>query len=386
LIKEKQPWQTGPDLSIFLNSLQKNLKRRKRQYNEKYGYTITVPALGDIIHLRPFEPLTEEETALWKARKYEEIPKNRLKDIRNEKARKKAKFLSMMGSPTPKIPRAAGAILTAFDDLQDAVSTLACIGLMTAAVVGGTTAALLAGPLGWVVGASAALNLINPFSRLKGPKDVHIPAGWGKRIGKNGRRKNPFTKKARARVAKNITKFKPRIGNAIEALQVTDNVFGVGLSLGPIMGFAMDVISAKVRGNLMQKVDIKMSPMWKTDAVEIATRALKSCSLVNGYVWESDFMDEVYSYIGANLAMQVMAPYIEEYNPIAEVEDLATYKIEAPRPRDILTLEIIQEAGYTVDEVCNWPQNSKRWISYDELSEKNSPCGHREFRSLRREA
>jgi len=276
----------------------------------------------------------------------------------------------MMGSPTPKIPRAAGAILTAFDDLQDAVSTLACIGLMTAAVVGGTTAALLAGPLGWVVGASAALNLINPFSRLKGPKGRPYSGRLGKKNWEKWQEKNPFTKKARARVAKNITKFKPRIGNAIEALQVTDNVFGVGLSLGPIMGFAMDVISAKVRGNLMQKVDIKMSPMWKTDAVEIATRALKSCSLVNGYVWESDFMDEVYSYIGANLAMQVMAPYIEEYNPIAEVEDLATYKIEAPRPRDILTLEIIQEAGYTVDEVCNWPQNSKRWISYDELSEK----------------
>jgi len=70
----------------------KEFEEKKRQYNEKYGYTITVPALGDIIHLRPFEPLTEEETALWKARKYEEIPKNRLKDIRNEKARKKQNF------------------------------------------------------------------------------------------------------------------------------------------------------------------------------------------------------------------------------------------------------------------------------------------------------
>jgi len=73
--------------------------------------------------------MTSEETRLWKARKYDEIPSGRRADIRAEKARKKRKFLAMLGDPSPDIAQSAGAILTSIDDAQDAVSTLACIGL-----------------------------------------------------------------------------------------------------------------------------------------------------------------------------------------------------------------------------------------------------------------
>lgn len=347
-------------------------EEKKRKYVEKYGYTVTVPALKDIIHLFPFPPMTEDETALWKARRYDEIPAGRLQQIRDEKARKKAKFLAMMGSPSPKILRSAGAILTALDDLQDAVSTLACIGLITAAVVGGTTAALLAGPLGWVVGASAALNLINPISRLKGPKYRPYTGRGPKKRWEKWMEKNPFTKKARARVAANIGNFIPKMGNYVEALQVTDNIWGVGLCIGPIVGFVQDVLSAKVRMEMGQKVTIEMAPGWKPKHLATASNALRAVSVMHGYPWKSDFMDEVYSFMAANLALQVLAPYLEEYNPMEEIEDLAKYEIEAPRPTDILTLEVIQEAGYTLDEVCNWPQTGERWISYGELAERTA--------------
>ena len=343
---------------------------RKRKYNEKYGYTVTVPAFKDIIHLFPFPPMTEHETALWKARKYEEILPGRLEQIRDEKARKKAKFLAMMASPSPKILRSAGAILTSLDDLQDAVSTLACIGLITAAVVGGTTAAVLVGPLGWVVGASALLNLVNPFSRLRGRKKKAYTGRAAKKEAEKLTDKNPFSKKSRAKVAKRITKFMPSIGNAVEALQVTDNIWGIGLCIGPIMGFVQDVLSAKVRMAMGQKVKIEIAPGWKPKHLATASNALRAVSVMHGYPWKSDFMDETYSFIAANLAQQVLAPYLDEYNPMEEIDDLAKYEIEAPRPTDILTLEVIQEAGYSVDEVCNWPQNGERWISYGELAEK----------------
>lgn len=345
---------------------------KKKKYVEKYGYTVTVPAFKDIIKLFPFPPMTEEETALWRQRKYDQIPPGRLEQIRDEKARKKAKFLAIMASPSPKILRSAGAILTALDDLQDAVSTLACIGLITAAVVGGTTAAVLAGPLGWIVGASTALNIINPFSRLKGPKFRAYTGKHGKIDWEDVNKKNPFSKRARATVAKNISKFKPGMGNIVEALQVTDNLFGVGLCLGPIVGFVQDTLAGHTRMLMGQKVKIEMAPGWKPKHLATASNALRAASVVFGHRWESDFMDETYSFIAVNLALQVLAPYLEEYNPMEEIEDLATYEIEAPRPTDILILEIIEEAGYTLDEVCNWPQNGKRWISYGELAEKTA--------------
>ena len=389
---------------------------RKRKYNEKYGYTVTVPAFKDIIHLFPFPPMTEHETALWKARKYEEIPPGRLEQIRDEKARKKAKFLAMMSSPSPKILRSAGAILTSLDDLQDAVSTLACIGLITAAVIGGTTAAVLAGPLGWVVGASALLNLVNPFSRLRGRKKKAYTGRAAKKEAEKLTDKNPFSKKARikatgwwphmpppegmtirpgtvwpkgwepgdkfpkgVKIAKGtkipwgkIKNFSPTMGNAIEALQVTDNIWGYGVCIGPIMGFVQDVLSAKVRMEMGQKVKIELAPGFFPEHLGIANNALRAICVMQGRPWKSDFMDETYSFIAANLAQQVLAPYLEEYNPMVEIDDLAKYEIEAPRPTDILILEIIEETGYTVDEVCNWPQNGERWISYGELAEKTA--------------
>jgi len=350
----------------------KEFDEKKEEYVKKYGYTVTVPALKDIIHLFPFPPMTEKETALWKARKYNEIPANRLEQIRHEKARKKAKFLAMMASPSPKILRSAGAILTALDDLQDAVSTLACIGLITAAVVGGTTAAVLSGPLGWIVGASTALNLLNPFSRLKGPKFRAYTGKHGKIDWEDVNKKNPFSKRARARVANNIKKFKPGFGNIVEALQTTDNVFGYGLCLGPIVGFVQDVIVGKVRMAMGQKVKIQMAEGWFPKHLNVASNGLRAAACMQGYPWKSDFLDEVYCFMAANLAQQVLAPYLEEYNPMTEIEDLASYEVEAPRPTDILILEIIEEAGYSLDEVCNWPQNGERWISYDELTEKTA--------------
>ena len=91
--------------------------------------------------------MTTEETQLWKDRKYDEIPAARRADIREEKARKKEKFLAMLADPSPKIARDAAAILTALDDVQDAVSTLACIGMLACAIIGGPVAAAVLGAL-----------------------------------------------------------------------------------------------------------------------------------------------------------------------------------------------------------------------------------------------
>jgi len=360
-------------------------EEQKEKYVAEYGYTITVPAFEDIIHIKRFKAMTWEEIQLWKARKYDEIPAERLADIREHKEVKRRKFVQMLASPEPRIVRAAGAILTSLDDLQDAVSTLACIGMLTAAIVGGTTAAVLAGPLGWIVGASALLNLINPFSRIKGPKFKPYTGMKAKKDAEDLTKKNPFSKKARARVAKKIKNFKVGTGNIIEALQVTDNIFGVGLCLGPIMGFAVSLISGAVRGVMGQKVSFAAAPSTLPNHVTVAGRAAIANSLFHSFVHKTDFQDEVDSLFAAHLSLQVLEPYLQDWNPITEVEDLANYYLQAPRPIDILTLEIIEEAGYTLDEVCNWPQNGEQWISYGELAETTAPIATENLRHFAEE-
>lgn len=344
-------------------------EKKKAAYTAKHGYTITLPAFEDVVHIKWFKPMTPAEIKLWKQRKYEDIPLKRLAAIRAHKEKKRKKFQAMLADPTPRIVRSAGAILTALDDLQDAVSTIACIGMLTAAVIGGTTAAMLAGPLGWVVGASALLSMISPYSRLKGPKFKAYTGTKAKHESEDLTGKNPFTKKARVRVAKRIKHFKVHSGNIVEALQVTDNVFGFGLSLGPIMGFAQALIAGAVRGAMGQEVKFAAAPSTIPTHVTKAGRAAIANAVFQGYAWKSDTQDEINSFLAANLSLQVLEPYLSDWNPIEEVQDLEHFLLQAPRPTDILTLEIIEEEGYTLDEVCNWPQNGEQWISYGELHE-----------------
>ncbi|MDP8274897.1 MAG: hypothetical protein RAO92_00700 [Candidatus Euphemobacter frigidus] len=342
---------------------------QKKAYTDKHGYTVTIPTFSDIIHLRAFEPLTAEETAAWSAKEYDKIPPGRRADIRKEKARKKAKYLAMLADPSPKIARNAAAILTALDDVQDAISTLACIGMVAAAVIGGPIAAAVLGPLGLILGASTLLNLLNPFSRLR-------KLGGGVGTGRAGKGRvekqtnhNPFSKKAKVKLAARIKKFRPSTGNALEALQVTDNIFGVGVSIGPIMGFVQGAISGVIRSALGEKVTLAVGSPEPSKVNDAAAKALRATALLHGYAWHSDATDETMMIYAASLAMQALYPTLEEYNPFDEIEDLGDYLVECPQPTDVLTREILEEEGIDPDDACVWPQNGQRWISIAELQE-----------------
>lgn len=389
---------------------------QKAKYVAKYGYTVTAPAFEDVIKFKRFPPMTDMEETLWTGKILAEdippvyrsadeivaelrkgkgpvsetrsmtgaemdlyrknaknmIPEERREEIRAEKQRKKEKFLAMIASPSPKIVRQAGAVLTSLDDLQDAVSTLACIGLITAAVVGGTTATVLSGPLGWIVGASTLLSLINPYSRLKGPRGKAKTGRGPKKDLEKATDKNPFSKKARAKVAKSIRKFRPSPANAIEALQVTAGIFGIGVSIGPLMGFAQDLFFGTARTARMEKVTWKAGPPPIPKHALLAQKALKAGSVAMGVPWHSDMSDEISTLIGLNLALQVTEPYLQEWNPFDQVEDFANCMVQAPRPTNALSIEIIEESGFTIDQVCNWPQNGQQWISLAELQEKTA--------------
>lgn len=350
----------------------KEFEKRKAAYHEKHGYTITIPSFDQIIHLNLFKPLTKDEVKRWKRRDYASFSPRRLADIRKYKANRKRQYLAMLKDPNPKIVRSAGAILTALDDIQDAVSTLAVVGLIAATVIGGTTATVLSGPLGWVIAGSAVLNFINPFSkfRLKGKLK---PSGRGqKKLIERLSDKNPFSKESRLKSVKNITRFRPSIGNLLEALQTTDQIFGIGLSLGPIMGFGQGLISGTVRKILGQKVSFDFPPNPFPGYIDTATRMLKAAVTLNAIPWRTQLQDLALSFIGMNLALQAIAPFQEEYDPFTEVPDLANFELEAPKIHNILIQEIILEAGNSIEESEVWPQNGRKWISYSEMSDSTS--------------
>lgn len=347
-------------------------KKMREAYVKKHGYTITVPVFDDIIKWKLFKPMTEEEKKAWKKKDFSKFPLARLQEIMDEKASKKAKFIAMLADPSPEILSAAGAIMTSLDDAQDALSTLAVIGMITAAVVGGTTASLLAGPVGVLAGAAALLNLLNPLGRLKGLAGKAKTGRGAKKDLEKFSDKNPYSKKAKANMIKKMKKFRPGFSNAIEALQVSAGIFGIGVSIGPIMGFVQGYLSGLVRKAAGQKVQMTTNPHSVPAHVELAQRTLKSQAVMHGYPWKSILSDEMASIIACNLSRQVIEPYLTDWNPFDQVDDLENVMIKAPRPTDILTLEVIEEAGKNLEDICNWPQNGQPWISLGALQESTA--------------
>lgn len=392
-------------------------KEQHAKYVEKNGYTVTIPAWDDVIHIKSFPPMTDDEKKLWtgdvlaseipdvektgteiaqellagkttvsstrrptaaeqsaykKALKLQ-IPEERRSEIQAEKDKKKARYVAMLGSPAPEILRSVGSIAVAVDNAQDAMATLAAIGMVTGALAGETTAAFLAGPVGWLAGGAALLNMINPMSVMKWPVSRTVAGRAAKRDLEKLTDKNPFSKKAKAKTTAKMKTYMPGMSTAIEALQVTDNLFGVGISLGPIVGVAQDALSGMVRQIGGAQVTYKLPPNPLPDHATVASMALKAQAVIHGIPWFSDLDDEVMSFISANLALQVVTPYLQDWNPMTEIEDLTNVEIQAPRPADVLTLEIIAEMGHNIDDVCNWPQNGEQWITLGELQEKTAP-------------
>lgn len=408
-------------------------EKQKKAYNKKHGYHVTIPALGDIIQLSPFKPLTEKETKLWtgdvkvsemprhdltveeidtwiktkkgspprtralnaeEQRQYKkdlknQIPSDRRDEIRIEKQRKADRFVAMLASPAPKILRSAGSVMVALDNAQDAIATAGVMGMIAGTVLGPAAAAMLAGPVGMLAGAAALMSMINPMSYMKWPKGRTKKGKDMKRDLEKFSDKNPFSKKARVKTAAKMKKFRPGFSNLVEALQVTQNIFGVGLCLGPIMGLVQDVLSGLVRQWGGAQVDYKMTPdKYRKEFehpsppkpvkiikeppptpkhVQNMMKDLKSFNAAFATPWKSDELEEAKLMIAANLALQVVTPYLADWNAFDQVEELADVLVDAPRPSDPLTIEAIQETGHTLDEVCNWPQNGERWITLGDL-------------------
>jgi hypothetical protein len=223
------------------------------------------------------------------------------------------------------------------------------------------------------MGAASLMSMINPQSWIKNPLARGKSGKAKKRELEDLTDQNPFSKKGRAKWTKKMRKLRPSTAIACEALQVTQGIFGVGISLGPIMGLAQDLVSGFVRQMGGENVNWKMPPPKYPDHVYKAMRALKVQSVLHGAQWKSDVSEETRSFIAANLSLQIITPYLADWNALDQVENCADVLIDAPRPTDILTQEAILESGHSLEEVCNWPQNGAKEISLGDLADAVAP-------------
>lgn len=162
-------------------------------------------------------------------------------------------------SAQPGYSQAIGQMMTAVDNTQDLVATLATVGRLL--IWAAPRAGLRFVPVvGWIVLAADILNTMNFIGMVAsplyaalcaGPRDA-LAAGIPAAVLKNAlckevwtnARLNPFSRAARANRKLRSMGRLPGLSNIIELVQVTDTLFGYGMSFGALYGTAIEVLHA----------------------------------------------------------------------------------------------------------------------------------------------
>jgi len=336
-------------------------RKLKADYVAKHGYTVSYPGLFDIIKVGLEKPLTQQEEKDWKAKRFDQFSELRLLEVRVMKYRRKERFLRMLASPTPEIVSNVGSFMCFLDNVQDALYTIGGAGILAMRFSPPPVAAALAIPTGVVLTSAGALNVIMALGR-KGIPGIEAKRQWQKKTGID-----PWSKKGRIKYAKRLIKSFSVSAGVIQGLQTSQEIFGVGISLGPIVGAVTDEISAVVRTLMGQKVKQKFPWPTADEAKLSATYLLKGMSayLFPGLMTEDE---EVISMMMANWlsAMTLYSRTVDEPG-WDNYEDPADIEMPALAPTNPLTLEVIQEEGLKLDDIVGWPHNSKPWAPISDL-------------------
>lgn len=345
-------------------------QKAQAAYVAKFGYTINLPGLDDILHVSTIQPMTDQEQLDWKAKNWKAFSYDRYTELKKNKDKKRARYLAMLGSPSPTILRNAGALLTSIDNAQDALTTLSVLGRVAIYAAPRLIGKAILGPVGWIMTAADVLNLAMAIGRA-----VTLPM-MGKRLGEQTHGANPFSKASKIRRASLISRPFPTVGNVIEIAQVTDNVFGIGLCLGPIVGALEDIMTGGIRTLLGTKVRFGKKPPHTSPALYTAAKVPKALTMIagSGYIPDDEVLLEV---VAAHyLSQQELYSNNKGWNALRDVEDIKTAQISVPAPTNILTVEVLREEGHAQELFGGWPHSSEQWAVVDDIVNEYSIPGN----------
>jgi len=414
-------------------------QQKKQEHTDKHGYSIYFPKIGDIIHLKQTRPITDYEKELWYTGRRDEIPARRRKNLETQKARARQNYTKMLSSPIPNWLSNYTSVLTSWDNLQDVLITLAAIGRIAIKFL----PKLAMGWLSWPIGLLWLLASI--MSTIAAPSMcVLSPMKCKRRMHAEIRRRNKMLRargiapergtrawmKMEASRLKHGFKgyaksggFLPSFSEAIQALQVTKDIWGVGLSIGPIFGIVYDLMSGGVRWARGEKVKFVNAPWqievyqkpedtkhnyarykrppgkmtkaqylyWRKNTIKDAKTGIKSEQDLlfhqalrmsqTSYGWKhgTDFELEAAMYCGAEIAGQYMHNTIADWNPMENIEGIEHIQIEAYNEPNPLIEEVLQEQGMDPDGGIQWPSTGTRWATYEDIQRTLAPIAAENF-------
>lgn len=224
---------------------------------------ISIPTLDQSIHVRPAPQLTKADWSAHFGAIARGDPSPLSADLQAAIASRVERAQAIANSEQPEWAQAAGQALTALDNVQDLMTALTVFGRLSLPAMG--AAAKFAGPLiGGVMIAGDVLRLLTKVAALAVPGyaiacgnpraalATGVPAILFGRIGKKQITTfgtlNPFARGRALIKSRGKVKLRPSLSELIEIAQVTDSLFGVGISFGASVGFIGDAAFAVAGG------------------------------------------------------------------------------------------------------------------------------------------
>jgi len=433
----------------------KKFQEQREAYIRENGYSIVIPKFRDIVHIGLHKPITPDEKILWYSGKRNEIPKQRQIELQYQKLRNKERYEQMLASPIPNWKANIVSFLTAWDDAQDAIISLAALGRIACKWLPKVLVRWVGWPIGllWLIATIMGL-LVGPTACALSPmqckrymrmrlawREASIKAKAHPLAGRKGAlseweralrdgRTSPWSDKVRNLSKYELARLKaglrgyatsggymPSFSEAIQMLQTTDQIYGIGVCLGPLLGLAMSLGSGGVRWVKGEKVSFKNTPsdvevyqkatdtlhnyarwkqpgpkmskleflVWKEKKIKEGTWGLKSqqndavlqainlSSTVYGFPRRANFVEETAMYGLSEVAWQGVRNVLDVWDPIASVDGLEHIQVEAYNNPNPLIEEMLTEEGIDPEQGIGWPVTGNRWSSFEEIYKTMSP-------------
>lgn len=355
-------WEFPVSLPTFTDA---EFEKKQAEYIAKEGHYVTIPRLRDIIKLGRIPEPDKAEWKKWKSgelRRTDLLRHGQITRLLNDKRRRRNAALA---SPMPTWGKNVASVLTFMDDINDTLGTAGVICRFAARLAPRVLSRFLLGPAGWLFLAAEIAGLILQLMRLP---FTCLP---GKRTFEAAADMNPFSKKAKTRRARKLRRILPGKGELIEMAQTSNGIWGIGLCLGPALGFVYDVVAGGYRTIRGQKVTWFKDPPPLKEYQKSSVFALRN-SQVGAAIKEIMTEDEhLAMMLALNGATQILRAYFETWNPIDEVEGLQYALLPAPRPRYETTIFVLQEVGIGPGEAVGWPGLDKEFATIEELWDQN---------------
>lgn len=333
---------------------------------QKYFDYLSIPGWDDIVHIQPPPTIMEWEMEEHRKRRRRHEPSNLTQRQLDLLKKKRERYLRMKASPAPEIVKCISKIMTDYDDLQDGILTAACFARLLPRLMPRIMGRFVP-VVGWLMLASDTINLFNiltwmPFFGMS-----------AKRTKEQLTALNPLGRKAKLLRIKRINRVVPTFREFLQIAQTTDQLGGVGLCLGGVVGHVVDCLSGFFKG-----LTSPIKPRMMTEFARGFFATQKATLTTN--VCHQELTDEEHTagYVSAYLGQQYLKPLLDNFDWFSLAEIYSHIPIKAHASMSCSTRYILEEEGEDIEETMRWPiPGTPKEVTLAEYVEKAFPSIHK---------